>query len=185
MNLHVKELLKHLAYYLVFLLVTSLVVIEYQNYFANKQAEIAEKIRIEKIKQKDKECIKAALWHEARGEGHHGILAVASVIENRINHPAYPSTYCGVINQHKQFSYTLEGKPTGMRLEASIKDSERPMYTKVALTAESMVEGQFEPVLPKPVIWYTTKKISNYWTKTKKVYATIGNHRFYKEKEPK
>jgi spore germination cell wall hydrolase CwlJ-like protein len=181
MKVHLKELLKHLLYYTIFLVITSTAVIVYQDYKVEQQAETIRKERQEQMKAKEKNCIKAALWHEARGEGEHGILAVASVIENRLKHPNYPSTYCAVINQRKQFSYTLDNKPTGERLEASIKTSEQPMYSKVALTADSMVEGQFEPILEHSVLWYAHKKIKNAWIKTKKTYATIGNHRFYKE----
>lgn len=67
------------------------------------------------FKQAEKYCIMEALWYEARGEPALGILAVASVIENRKNHEYYPDTYCGVIHQHKQFSY---------RLHRSIKNRE-------------------------------------------------------------
>ena len=184
MKEHLKQLLKHLLYYLVFLVVTTTAVITYQDYKIQQEIEAVKKERKEQMKAKEKACIKEALWHEARGEGEYGVLAVASVIENRIKHPNYPSTYCAVIKQHKQFSYTLDkSKPTGERLEASIKASEQPMYTKVALTADNMVEGRFEPVLEHSVLWYAHKKVKNYWTKTKSVATKIGKHVFYKDKK--
>jgi spore germination cell wall hydrolase CwlJ-like protein len=183
MKEHVKDLLKHLVYYVVFLLITTCAVIEYQNYSINRQSEIIENAKLQKLKAKEKDCIKAALWHEARGEGEFGIKAVASVIENRVNHPDYPATYCEVINQRKQFSYTLSAKPTGYYLDASIKPADREVFNQISEIAEKMIEKEFKPVIPTSVLWYTHVSIRNYWTKTKAVVGRIGNHRFYKDKE--
>jgi spore germination cell wall hydrolase CwlJ-like protein len=48
-----------------------------------------------------------------------------------------------------------------------------------------MIYGNFEPVLDRSVMFYATTRIKNYWTKTKKVAARIGDHVFYKDKEKK
>jgi len=134
------------------------------------------------VKAQERKCLANALYYEARSEGEAGILAVASVIENRKEHQNYPGTYCGIINQRKQFSYVALRKPDVESIEQRLKASDRVAYMQVSEVADSMLEGRFEPVLPTNVLFYTTKYISNAWTKTKKVYATIGNHRFYKEK---
>ncbi len=134
------------------------------------------------VKAQERKCLTNALYYEARSEGEAGILAVASVIENRKEHQNYPGTYCGIINQRKQFSYVALRKPDVESIEQRLKASDRVAYMQVSEVADSMLEGRFEPVLPTNVLHYTTKYISNAWTKTKKVYATIGNHRFYKEK---
>lgn len=138
---------------------------------------------IQVFKESEKRCLTAAMYHEARGESIKGIQAVASVIENRKNHPAFPVTYCEITQQHKQFSYTLSNKPVGDRLEAAVPASERKVYAEIAKTADMMVEGRFKPILPESTLWYTTKQIKNYWTKTKKVVTEIGKHRFYSDKE--
>jgi spore germination cell wall hydrolase CwlJ-like protein len=53
----------------------------------------------------DAECLAAALYHEARGEDATGIGLVASVIMNRVDHPAYPDTICAVVKQEGQFTF--------------------------------------------------------------------------------
>jgi spore germination cell wall hydrolase CwlJ-like protein len=139
-------------------------------------------------KEKEKQCLTTALYHEARGEGEFGMKAVANVIHNRYLHPDYPDTYCGVINQRKQFSYTLEGKPQGEHLKAHIAykpEQARVAYQTAEKIADDVVEGRFQKFLPSNVLWYTTMKVKNYWTKTKKVVAQIGNHKFYSDKEKK
>ncbi len=135
------------------------------------------------FKEKEKRCITDALYHEARSEGVVGMKAVANVIHNRYEHPAYPDTYCGIINQRKQFSYTLENKPQGMMLKAVHRD--KNAYQTAEQIADEMLEGNFQKFLPSTVLWYTTHKVKNYWTKTKKVVVQIGNHKFYSDKEKK
>jgi len=143
---------------------------------------------IQQFKQQEKSCIVTALYHEARGEGELGMKAVANVIHNRYTHPNYPDTYCGVINQYKQFSYTIQGKPNAEVLRVSLQDSSsknKKALDSAEKIAEELVEEKFNKFLPENVLHYATTSVKNYWTKTKKVVAQIGNHKFYAEKENK
>ena len=45
------------------------------------------------------QCLKTALYFESRGETLKGQFAVAEVILNRVDSPAYPKTVCGVVGQ--------------------------------------------------------------------------------------
>lgn len=175
------QLIKRWLTYLVIFFVAMWVVDQYREYRQLKELEEVRRDLIRQEKEADKNCLKNALYYEARSEGKLGILAVASVIENRKQHPAYPSSYCGVIQQHKQFSYTMEGRPDVEAIEGRLRASDRAAYAQVSEVADKMLEGRFESLLPSNVLHYATVKINNAWTKTKKVYATIGNHRFYKE----
>lgn len=54
------------------------------------------------------------IYYEAGIEPFRGKVAVAEVTLNRVRDPRYPKTICGVVYQHKQFSWTLhppKGKP--------------------------------------------------------------------------
>ena len=139
---------------------------------------LSQEYRELKTKQQEKQCLTAALFHEARGEGLVGIKAVASVIENRKHSSGYPSTYCKIIKQHKQFSFVLEGKPLH-NLEQQVKPSEKEVFALVSSLAEQMLQGRFKPVLPARVLHYTTHAVSNTWTQKMQVVAKVGNHRFY------
>ncbi len=137
------------------------------------------------LKEREKRCITDALYHEARGEGEVGMLAVANVIHNRYNHPNYPDTYCGVINQHKQFSYTLEGKPQGEYLKAHVAfkpEKARDAYQTAEKIADDVVEGRLQKFLPSTVLWYHAKHVKPYWIKTKRKIAEINSHIFYQNK---
>ena len=181
------QVLKRWSTYILIFVSAMLLTDQYREYRQMQEFEAVRKdlIRQEQdaVKAQERKCLANALYYEARSEGEAGILAVASVIENRTEHQNYPGTYCGIINQRKQFSYVALRKPDVESIEQRLKASDKVAYMQVSEVADSMLEGRFEPVLPSNVLYYTTKYISNAWTKTKKVYATIGNHRFYKEKE--
>lgn len=182
-----KDTIKRWSVYITIFVVAMLLTDQYREYRQLQEFEAVRKDLIrqeqEAVRDQERNCLKNALYYEARSEGTTGILAVASVIENRKNHINYPSSYCGVIKQHKQFSYTLEGKPDVERIELRLQAADKQAYGYVSEVAEEMIQGQFKPVLEHSVLWYAHKKVKNYWTKTKVVATRIGQHVFYKDKE--
>jgi spore germination cell wall hydrolase CwlJ-like protein len=134
--------------------------------------------RLENQKQ-EKQCLVEVLWYEARGEGYLGMHKVMSVIYNRKHSSMYPSTYCDIVQQHKQFSYRnhltkgtmIDFKPLGT--------IEIQTYTQVSNLVDNVLNGAFKPSLKPPVMWYAHKKVSNRWTKKKIVVEQVGKHNFY------
>lgn len=67
------------------------------------------------------ECLTDAVYYEARGETFQGQAAVAQVVMNRVRHPSYPKTVCGVVFQGSyrrtgcQFSFACDGSMHGRR----------------------------------------------------------------------
>jgi spore germination cell wall hydrolase CwlJ-like protein len=62
---------------------------------------------------RDLDCLTAAVYYEARGETAAGQAAVAQVVLNRVRHPAFPKTVCGVVYQGAmsgacQFSFACD-----------------------------------------------------------------------------
>ncbi|MBN8809475.1 MAG: cell wall hydrolase [Sphingomonas sp.] len=61
------------------------------------------------------DCLATAVYYEAASESDDGERAVAQVILNRVRHPAFPATVCGVVYQGSerttgcQFSYACDG----------------------------------------------------------------------------
>lgn len=59
-------------------------------------------------------CLTQAIYYEAGFEPEEGKRAVAQVVLNRVSHPAYPNSVCGVVYQGSdqrvcQFSFTCDG----------------------------------------------------------------------------
>lgn len=130
---------------------------------------------------KELQCIRSALWNEVRGEPEEGIRAVMSVIYNRKKAKGFPSTFCAVILQPKQFSAFDSGK---IRVEDKIEPlgaKDKEAYTKIAKIAREAATGAFEPTLAADVLWYAHKKVKNHWTRKYKVVKIVKLHVFYKE----
>ena len=126
-----------------------------------------------------KECMRSvqckmlseALYYESRSESDKGVIAVAHVILNRVNHPTlWPSTIKGVVTQPYQFSYRHDGS-----MDKGF--TEKRQYVRVATIAAKVIDG----IIPSPVAgstYYHHKSISPYWSKVKRKVAQIGNHVF-------
>ena len=56
-------------------------------------------------------CLALNIYHEARSESDEGKFAVAQVTLNRVRSPRYPGRICEVVWQHRQFSWTHDGRP--------------------------------------------------------------------------
>lgn len=110
-------------------------------------------------------CLADNVYYEARGEPFAGQMAVARVTLNRLIHPKYPSSICGVVYQPKQFSWTLtrQRPPVGVAYEVAKEAAMRGVsYNTDALFYHSIK-------MKKPPTWAKTKTFIN----------REGNHLFY------
>ena len=70
--------------------------------------------RVMELSERELSCLVANVYHEARGEDALGQAAVAWVTLNRVRHPDYPKTICGVVMQPEQFSWYSDGRSDRM-----------------------------------------------------------------------
>jgi hypothetical protein len=125
------------------------------------------------------ECLAQAVWYEAASESEAGQRAVAQVVLNRVAHPAWPSSVCGVVYQGSerstgcQFTFTCDGslarRPTG----ASWSRAQR-------IAAEALGGSVYAPV--GLATHYHTLWVNPYWAGTLDHIGTIGAHRFYRNR---
>lgn len=52
----------------------------------------------------EKECLMRAMYFESNRSSSEGMLAVGTVVMNRLNDPRYPKSVCGVVGQKNQFA---------------------------------------------------------------------------------
>jgi hypothetical protein len=123
------------------------------------------------------QCLTAAIYYEAASEPDAGQRAVAQVVLNRVAHPAYPSTVCGVVYQGSerrtgcQFSFTCDG---------SLARIPNRMFW---LRAENVARAALTGFVYAPVglaTHYHTVQIHPYWADSLAYLGTIGAHRFYR-----
>ncbi len=121
-------------------------------------------------------CLRTALYFEARGESLKGEFAVAEVILNRVDSPEYPSTVCKVVNQGGgggcQFSYTCDGARDVMHEPGAIDRAGR--------IARVMLDGA-PRALTMGATHFHTRSIRPAWASRFAKTASIGAHVFYRE----
>lgn len=122
------------------------------------------------------QCLTSALYYEAASEGDDGMRAVAQVILNRVRHPAYPSSVCGVVYQGStratgcQFTFTCDGSLARTPSTSGWARSRR--------IAEAALSGRvFAPVGHST--HYHADYVVPYWASSLNKVNTIGRHIFY------
>lgn len=122
------------------------------------------------IDTRDLTCLTEALYFEARGEGTNGQKAVAEVILNRVDHPRFPKSVCGVVNQSGQFSY--HGR-------VAKRFSEKGAYLRAKSVAMAALSGAPRN-LTGGATYFHTPAVRPSWSRKFTRTARIGSHIFYR-----
>ena len=121
-------------------------------------------------------CLTDAIYYEAANEPDAGQRAVAQVILNRMRHPTYPNSVCGVIYQGSeratgcQFSYSCDGSMARTPAQAAWLRAGR-------VAAQSLAGSVYAPV--GMATHYHATYVYPYWAPSLNFVGTIGAHRFY------
>lgn len=122
------------------------------------------------------QCMTMAIYYEAASEPDAGQRAVAQVVLNRLAHPAYPKTVCGVVFEGSE-------RPTGCQFTFACDGSlarvpQRFFWDRAAAVARAALAGSvYAPA--GLATHYHTIQISPYWAPSLHYLTTIGAHRFY------
>lgn len=123
------------------------------------------------------DCMTAAIYYEAGFESTDGQRAVAQVVLNRMRHPAFPKTVCGVVFQGSdrstgcQFTFTCDGSMAA-RIEPNA-------WERARRVAEAALNGfVYTPV--GSATYYHTTAVSPWWAPKLTRVAQIGAHIFYR-----
>ena len=122
------------------------------------------------------ECLAQAVYYEAALEPELGQRAVAQVVLNRVRHPAYPNTVCGVVYQGWnqpvcQFSFTCDG--------ALMRAPQANLWRKSQAVARDALAGR-ELTEVGTATHYHADYVVPYWASKLGKLATIGRHIFYR-----
>ena len=122
-------------------------------------------------------CLTAAIYYEAASEPDDGQRAVAQVILNRMAHPSYPNSVCGVVYQGSeratgcQFTFTCDG--------ALARKPSRYFWERAEKVAAAALNGfVYRPV--GLATHYHTFAVHPYWAPSLNFIGQIGAHRFYR-----
>jgi spore germination cell wall hydrolase CwlJ-like protein len=73
----------------------------------------------------EKECMMRAMYFESNRSSADGMLAVGTVVMNRLHDPRYPKSVCGVVGQKNQFASGVLTRPmtdSGAVLASQVAD---------------------------------------------------------------
>ena len=122
-------------------------------------------------------CLTMAVYYEAATESDAGQRAVAQVVLNRVAHPSYPDTVCGVVFQGSeretgcQFTFTCDG--------SLARQPARMWWDRASKVASAALAGAvYAPI--GLATHYHTVQVHPYWADSLDAVGTIGAHRFYR-----
>lgn len=122
------------------------------------------------------DCLTEAVYYEAASEPDQGQRAVAQVVLNRVRHPSFPNSVCGVVYQGSerrtgcQFTFTCDGSLRRPRSTG--------LWLRARQVAESALRGRVEGSVGMAT-HYHTDWVFPYWAPNLKKIAKVGTHIFY------
>lgn len=122
------------------------------------------------------QCLTSAIYYEAATEPDDGQRAVAQVILNRVRHPAFPATVCGVVYQGSerrgcQFSFACDG--------AMARAPARAAWLRAWRVADAALAGSvFAPV--GLATHYHTYAVTPAWNRSLVMTGVFGAHFFHR-----
>lgn len=122
-------------------------------------------------------CLTEAVYYEAAREPIEGQRAVAQTVINRLRHPEYPKSVCGVVYQGSaratgcQFSFTCDG---------SLRWKPEPaLWAQASRVAEAALNGYVARDVG-PATHYHANYVAPYWAPTLAKLTQVGAHIFYR-----
>ena len=121
-------------------------------------------------------CLTTAIYYEAATEPDAGQRAVAQVVLNRVAHPQWPNSVCGVVFQGSerpgcQFSFACDG--------SMARAPARMWWQRARAVAERALAGEvYAPV--GLATYYHTGAVNPVWAARMNFVGTIGAHLFYR-----
>lgn len=123
------------------------------------------------------DCLTAAIYYEAASEAADGQAAVAQVVINRMRHPAFPKTVCGVVFEGSeratgcQFSFTCDGS---LGRTPSVLG-----WARARAVAASALNGSVAAHVGMAT-HYHADWVVPYWAETLVKLRPVGAHIFYR-----
>lgn len=127
--------------------------------------------------QRAEQCLAQAIYYEAAREPLKGQEAVAQVVLNRLRHPAYPKSVCGVVYEGSaratgcQFTFTCDG---------SLRYRPEPaLWARAVSVARRALGGGVNKDVGSAT-HYHANYVAPYWAPSLVKMTQVGAHIFYR-----
>ncbi len=127
----------------------------------------------------DVTCLARNIYFEARGESVAGQRAVAEVTMNRVASKRFPDTVCSVVHEQRWDAIRKRnvGAFSWTEFDTMPKPKGKP-WQRATMLAVSAYDSEETPQVPG-ALFYHAERITPRWSRTKKLVAEIGRHKFY------
>lgn len=126
----------------------------------------------EVFSSKQQECLARAMYFESNRSSRDGMIAVGSVVMNRVASEDFPNDICAVVGQKGQFAPGIMSKPM-------TEDASR---ARVAEAAASVLAGERHPEIGNARFFHALHYNANYNNMHYTVSA--GGNAFYEKRAP-
>lgn len=122
------------------------------------------------------DCLTAAVYYEAATEPREGQEAVAQVVLNRLRHPAFPKSVCGVVYDGVgaastcQFTFACDG--------STLRLPNARLWQNARDVAQAALSGHVATQVGAATHYHAVY-VSPYWRTSLTPVGRIGNHLFY------
>ncbi|CAA2100990.1 hypothetical protein MBUL_00950 [Methylobacterium bullatum] len=124
------------------------------------------------VSDEERDCLGRAMYFESNRSDSEGLLAVGTVVMNRLEAAAFPNGgICAVVGQPRQFATGVLTKPMAE------KD-----LTKVADAADAILAGQRHPKVGRAMYFHTAGRTFHY--NNMHYVAVAGGNAFYEKRKP-
>lgn len=134
---------------------------------------------VNSVPKEEKYCLQQNVFFEARNQSVLGQASVAWVTLNRVESSRYPDTICEVVWDHKQFSWTHDGKSD----TPSDNVLEQRAWERAGMVANAVLldraRGIASPV--GSATMYHANYANPYWSTSYERVAQIDSHIFYEQ----
>ena len=121
----------------------------------------------------DVACMAEAIYHEARGTGEEGRVAVGEVILNRVADPRFPDTVCAVVDDNCQFSYRCDAIPDD-------EFGNPTAYARARATSFELMTSNEEDITSGALFFHAETMRPNSWFSSLPRVGTFGGNIFYR-----
>jgi len=117
------------------------------------------------------ECMERAMYFESNRSSFDGMVAVGSVVMNRVDSGQYPRSVCGVVGQRNQFAPGV--------LDRRMETRTAPL---VPQAARSVLRGQRHPFIGNAQFFHAASYRASY--NNMHYVLTAGGNAFYERRDP-
>nr|WP_181900694.1 cell wall hydrolase [Paracoccus thiocyanatus] len=117
------------------------------------------------------ECMERAMFFESHRSSRDGMIAVGSVVMNRVQSGQYPRSVCGVVGQKNQFAPGIMSRRMNSKAMPDVRDA-----------ARAVLRGERHPLIGNAMFFHAASHRFSY--DNMHYVLTTGGNAFY-EKRPR